>query len=133
MYPSIVFLPIPMIGFRLLKHWKGPHQTLKFSEELAGRIVSVTQKYRRTNTYTPELLHTELAILHHLMPQSFNNCFDLACAFQQWLAVHGECSQVVVGKKIANEKLSMHAWIETENAVFFKESEFEKVDWAFSE
>ena len=132
MYPSIVFLPIPMIGFRLLKSWKGPHETLKISADLAEIIISFTQKYIQSEEYTPESLHTELAIVHHLMPKSLNNCFDLSCAFQQWLALHGVHSEVVVGKRVTADKLVMHAWVETENAVFFKETEFERINWVFS-
>ena len=133
MYPSIVLLPAPMIGFWLLKKYKGPCKTLNVSADIANRLLQLTKNYISSKTFTPEMLHTELAILHVLTPHRWLSCFETACAFQLWLAFHGEASQVVLGKRIENHQLCMHAWVETENAVFFKESEFDIVEWQFSE
>ena len=133
MYPSVLLLPVPMMGFWFLKQYKGPHKTLKFSAELANTILQYIHNNTSNINISPETLHTELAILHYLTPHKWLACFETACAFQMWLALHGEASQIKIGKRIQNQRLCMHAWVETENAVFFKESNFDIVDWQFSE
>ena len=92
----------------------------------------MSQKYLvPSQPVTPERIHLELALLHHLTPHKLFTCLETSCAFQQWLAVHGESGRVVVGKRIENGNLIMHAWVETEHAIFFKESDFEAVEWIF--
>ncbi len=131
MYPSILLLPMPMAGIYLLKKTIGPLKTLNYSEKLSNKIVNFIHLYTSKKLpVLPQTIHTELAILHRLTPHSLFACFELACVFQQWLALHGEPSKVVLGKCIINHKFRMHAWVETDHAIFFKEGTYDIVEWA---
>ena len=131
MYPSVLLLPLPMAGIYLLKKTAGPLKTLNFNAQISQKIFAFTRWIDlKELPFTPGRIHCELAILQHLTPHSLFACFELACAFQLWLAAHGESSEVVLGKCIIDHKIRMHAWVKTENAVFFKDGEFDIVDWS---
>ena len=126
MHPSIFLLPAVMVGFGVTKRIFGPYRTLEYSQSMAhGIATTVQKKLGITRHYYPEDLHLELALLARLTPRPLVACFENACAFQQWLACHGEISEIRIGKRLEGDRLYMHAWVETEDAVFFRDGEFE--------
>lgn len=126
MHPSILLLPAVMVGFGITKRLLGPYRTLGISQSMAeGIYVAVQKTLGITGHYRPEDMHLDLAILACLTPRPFAACFENACAFQQWLACHGEMSEIRIGKRLDEGRLYMHAWLETKDAVFFKNGQFE--------
>lgn len=126
-YPSILILPLPMAVFSALHRIYGPKKTIQITDQWAHKILT-TRKTRRIGI-EPEDLGFELRLLNKLMPKPYLACFEQACAFQLWLACHGQKAQVCIGKRMENDELLMHAWLETEPEPFFYDARFQEITW----
>ena len=72
----------------------------------------------------PNDVRFELSVVNRLMPHRIAACLELSCAMQMWLALHGNESHVVIGKRLENDRILVHAWVETEGEPFFFDARF---------
>ena len=125
-YTSILMLPLPMVVISACHHILGPEKTVQMSAFVSDFIAS-KRRHRRLGI-EPEDFGIEMKILQKLMPKPWLACLEQACAFEIWLAFHGQASRVCIGKRVECGRLLMHAWLETEPAPFFYDDRFVKVD-----
>ncbi len=123
MFISILLLPIPQTGFAILNHFCGPQKTIEYSHRLANEILKFIPT--STHQFRPENMEIEMKIVRHLTFRPWIACLETACAFEQWLAFHGKPAQILIGKRVINGQIQMHAWLETESISFFKAPGFQ--------
>ena len=121
MYPSIFLLPVPMVGLAAYNRINGPMQTIRLSDRISQKILNVVGTSR---PILPNDVGFELSVVNRLMPHRLTACLELSCAMQIWLALHGNRSRVVVGKRVENSQILAHAWLETSNQPFFFDDRF---------
>ena len=124
MYPSILIIPPTQVIFAILKHIYGPRKTIQISHQTAQFMISLIPE--QTHAFTPDNLKLEMKIISRMSCPPWIACFETACAFEQWLAIHGETSQICIGKRLENGRLLMHAWVQTKSASFFRDNRFVK-------
>ena len=121
MFPSIFMLPAPMVGLAAYNRICGPMQTIRVCDNISRRILGIVGKRR---PILPEDVRFELSVVNRLMPHRLAACLELSCAMQIWLALHGNESHVVVGKRVENSQFFVHAWLETSVKPFFFDDRF---------
>lgn len=122
MFPSLIFLPIGQICFAVINRVSGPYTTIQMGRKAADCLLDVVPKSKHHVAVNDIAL--ALKLIDRFMPRPWIACLETACAFQIWLAVHGENSTVCIGKRIENGRLLMHAWVRTDSAVFFDDARF---------
>ena len=124
MYPSVLLLPLPMAGLAAYNHFCGPMQTIRLSASISAKILNFARKQK---IISPKDISLELSVLDHLIPHRIMACLELSCAMQIWLALHGNSSHVVLGKRVENSQILAHAWLETSSEPFFFDDRFEPI------
>ena len=119
MHPTIFLVPPAMIAFAAIKTAAGPQKALLFSRKTAQFLTNL----RLLPYAVPRAW--EIRLLQKCTFPPHIACLELACAWQQWLALHGQDSTIHIGKRLANGKLSMHAWVTSTNASYFDAPGFE--------
>ena len=127
MFPSVFLFPVPMAALALCNRVCGPVRIMRLCENVSNRILNIVNK--------PQLIRYndvsfELSCVMRLMPKPYVACLELACTLQIWLAMHGDRARVVIGRRVENGRILMHAWVETINASFFADERFVPVSIA---
>lgn len=123
MYPSLIFMPLGQIGFAVINHVSGPNTAIRIARKVADFLLYVVPGTR--HHVTRDDVAVALKLIDRFMPRPWIACLETACAFQVWLAMHGENSTVCIGKRIETGRLLMHAWVRSESDEFFADARFE--------
>lgn len=125
MYPSVVTVPFAMAAIGVIKHFAGPAKTREMTHRLAARIRAHVPA-RRVGL-EPDDMRYELCFIGKCRIPPRIACFETACAFDLWLAAHGQQAKVCLGKRVEQGEILMHAWVETDPEPFFYDSRFREV------
>ena len=125
MYLSAFFIPISSVGWSIANHFVGPRRvrdaTQRATDWIADRIGP------RKKPILASDMARELCWIRWMQIRPWVACFETACAFSVWLALHGQKSTILLGKHVEKGQLYMHAWLESVGGSFFYDERFAPV------
>lgn len=122
MHPSLILLPLPELFFVACNHLHGPQTTMECARHIAQAIYEHLPVLAKVQT---ENVANELRLAERVLSIPWGTCLEFSCAVQIWFAIHGQRSEICLGKRLQDGRLLMHAWIKTERDTFFEDSRFE--------
>ena len=125
MYPPIIIVPAAAVCWSVANHFVGPRRvrdaTWRVADWIADRIGACQKPIIASD------IACELRWIERMQLRPWVACFETACAFSVWLAFHGQKSTVRMGKRVEQNRLLMHAWVESSGESFFYDARFEPV------
>ncbi len=122
MFPSLMLLPLGQIAFAVINRVSGPYTAIRIGRKVSKSLLEVVPKTHRR--VARDDIAVAMKLIDRCMPRPWIACLETACAFQVWLAMHGENASVCIGKRIENGRILMHAWVRTDTDEFFADSRF---------
>lgn len=125
MYVSVLALPFVMAGMGVVNLAFGPAMTRDMTHRLAEFLRARVPA--RQIGLEPDDMRCELRLIELCKRPPRIACLETACAFDLWLAAHGQKAEVCIGKRMEGGRIRMHAWVATEPEPFFYDGRFVEV------